>query len=1223
MAQAQKTRLDNDKNTPSLRVASILHLSHNYSVDLYVEEIIANAKIIIIRLLGGYSYWKYGINEICAICNRLNIPLALLPGDNQIDQELASLSTLDANTQYQLWQYFIHGGVENYQNLLCYAADLISIKTTWQPAIALLNAGIYYPNITKAGIDKLPWQKHKPVAAIIFYRALMQAGNLAVINQLIESLNDAGVNALPIYATSLKDPISAAITSEILTAAKTSIILNATSFAISRPNAEKSETPFDDADCPILQVVFSSGNEESWRDSSTGLNARDIAMNVALPEVDGRILSRAVSFKALAQRDDNIQADIVNYQPVIDRCEFVAALAANWARLRNCPIEERKIAIILANYPNRDGRLGNGVGLDTPEGVITSLNAMQAAGYKLDQKFNNGNELINYIAAGPTNAGMVDREIRQTLKLRDYNIFFNGLDEKIRDLITTRWGIPEDDPFYRPANKRDEPTDCGDFILPIFTMDNIAIGLQPARGYNIDPVSSYHDPDLAPPHNYLAFYAWLRFEFNAHAIAHFGKHGNLEWLPGKSIALSKQCFPDAIFGATPHLYPFIVNDPGEGSQAKRRSQAVIIDHMTPPLTRAESYGPLKDLEALVDEYFEAAGVDPRRIKILKVKILELARHIGLDKEAGVNLSNNDADALAQLDNYLCELKELQIRDGLHIFGKAPTGEHLRDLLVALLRVERNKGTVGDASLLRAICKDFGFKTSFDPLDCQMGDIWQDKKPQQLIDIDKQAWRSNGDTIERLEIFSQMLVMGQSQPVGKYSAAVIKMLDDKLRPAVENCGLAELNGLLTGLDGRFVAPGASGAPTRGRLDILPTGRNFYSVDTRVVPTPSAWELGWKSAQILLETYAQSHGKYPRQLALSAWGTANMRTGGDDIAQALALMGVRPTWDNSSRRVTGFEIMPLDLLDRPRVDVTLRISGFFRDAFPNLIELVDNAARAVANLDESPFDNPLAANVKAEIAKLIKNNITTEKATNQAGARVFGSMPGAYGAGLQAMMDERLWDSDKDIAEAYITWGGYAYGRDNDGSPAHEIFKKRLKKIDAVLHNQDNREHDLLDSDDYYQFEGGMTAAVRVLSGEQPVVYHNDHSRPQSPKIRTLEDEIGRIVRARMINPKWIAGVMRHGYKGAFEMAASVDYLFAFAATANCVKDHHFDMVCDAYIYDDKICDFIEKNNPEALKDIADKLQEAIHRNLWQPRRNDIHQILEKFGRNLDFNNRKNI
>jgi cobaltochelatase CobN len=581
----------------------------------------------------------------------------------------------------------------------------------------------------------------------------------------------------------------------------------------------------------------------------------------------------------------------------------------------------------------------------------------------------------------------------------------------------------------------------------------------------------------------------------------------------------------------------------------------------------------------------------------------------LDEDLEFDASGDETAALQKLDNYICELKELQIRDGLHIFGEAPPDESEADLLIALTRVPRGAGESGEASLLRALAIDAGFE-GFDPLDCVFGDPWTGGKPTVLNTLDE-AWRTNGDTVERLEDFAQSTLMGKAEPPSDWSRtrAVLEHINLNLRPMLRGVGAAETNGLLTGLDGRFVPPGPSGAPSRGRLDVLPTGRNFYSVDTRAVPTPAAWTLGWKSASLLLDRHFQEEGEFPRQIAMSAWGTANMRTGGDDIAQALALLGARPQWDDMTGRVTGFEILPLSVLGRPRVDILFRVSGFFRDAFPFQLDMLDSAIRAVAAQDEPDSENPLAANVREEQARLIKSGVSEDEAKATAAQRVFGSKPGAYGAGLQALIDEGIWSDTSDLAEAYLTWGGYAYGGGQDGATAHDQFRAQLGRVDTILHNQDNREHDLLDSDDYYQFEGGLAAAVRTLSGSQPRIYHNDHSRPESPKIQSLRDEINRIVRARAANPKWIKGVMRHGYKGAFEMAATVDYLFAFAATSGVVSDHHFDQLYDAYLADDDVCSFIEANNPDALREMAARFAEAVRRELWHPRSNSAARHLE--------------
>ncbi|KZB66645.1 cobalamin biosynthesis protein CobN [Thalassospira lucentensis] len=1193
------------KDVPSLRLASLLQLGHNMSVDLYVDDVLAEAKFIIVRILGGRGYWEYGIEQLVELARRNDVPLVLLPGDDQPDAELLSLSTVKGSTYQQIWRYLIEGGPENAEHLLRLMYEKLnpSVSWNWKPAAPLVKAGLYWPGKATTNLEEIEqiWKQNHPVVPIIFYRALIQAGNLDVIDALVEELQTNKLNPLPIFVASLKDPVAAALVEEWLGATKADLILNTTGFSLAVPGIERQSGPFDGVDAPVFQVVLSGGGEASWRDGVNGLAARDIAMNVALPEVDGRILSRAISFKGSAGKDALTQIDLVKYIPVRDRVVFVAELSANWVKLRKTGAPMRKVAMIMANYPNKDARLGNGVGLDTPAGMIETLRAMKDAGYRIDDLPENGDVLIAAVKAGPTNdfKSLANRTVRVVIPVADYKAAFSALPARIRQQVTDAWGDPEGDPFYLP--------DRAAIALSILPMGNVVVGLQPARGYNIDPLESYHSPDLVPPHNYFAFYIWLRHHFGAHAVIHFGKHGNMEWLPGKSLALSEECFPEAVFGPTPHFYPFIVNDPGEGTQAKRRAQAVILDHLTPPLTRAESYGPLKDLEALVDEYYDAAAVDPRRLLILKRDILELAIRIGLDRDCGIEPDEEEESALAKLDNYLCELKELQIRDGLHIFGKAPEGDLLTDLLVALARLPRGASEGPKASLHRALAADILGDPGFDPLDCAFAEFWPGLKPEILARYDVGPWRTTGDTVERIELLARDLVRGviAADSAWQRTIEVLSDIETSIRPAVTACGDAEIAGLLRGLAGKFVEPGPSGAPTRGRPDVLPTGRNFYSVDTRTVPTPAAWQLGWKSAELLLERHVQDHGEWPAALGLSVWGTSNMRTGGDDIAQALALMGVRPTWDSASRRVTGFEIMPASLLGRPRVDVTLRISGFFRDAFPGLIDLFDSAVRAVAEqADEAPDMNPIAVRVAAETAKLCEAGESHDQARKQAAFRVFGAKPGAYGAGLQAMIDEELWEDEADLSDAYLAWGSYAYGNGAEGEAARDLFEMRLSRVDAIVHNQDNREHDLLDSDDYYQFEGGMTSAVRHLSGRQPTVYHSDHSRPESPKIRTLEEEIARVVRARVVNPKWIKGVMRHGYKGAFEMAATVDYLFAFAATARCVADHHFDLVYDAYLGDTDVREFIRDHNPDAFCDIRNRLREAIDRGLWQPRRNSV-------------------
>ncbi len=1215
-------RLAEHQSPPSLRLANLMQLRHNFSVDLYAEKTLAGARIVVLRLLGGRSYWPYGLERLTEMAADGAFRLVVLPGDDRPDPLLDGLSGVGDETREALWRYLCEGGPENALRFLEALAALLHGAEPPPPARPLMRAGLYRAEGERAGPDPgghsacPDWREGRPVAALVFYRALMQSGDLAAVDALIEALGRRGFNVLPVHVSSLRDAFSIETIRRLFRGAPPDIILNCTAFSASLKDGGGGDAPFSGLDAMVLQAVFSGESEESWGAGARGLSPHYIAMHVALPEIDGRILTRAVSFRSDSGFDEATQYPMTRARPKPDRVDFVSDLAANWTKLRRTPAGDRRLALILANYPNRDARLANGVGLDTPQSAIEILRALKAEGYRTGGIPANGNALIEALSEGPTNAAAQGRRVSETLPLAQYLEAFSRLPEAVQQAVTARWGPPEGDPFCIGKG----------FVIPVLRFGNVFTGIQPARGYNLDPKGVYHDPALVPPHGYFAFYLWLREIAGTQAVIHLGKHGNLEWLPGKALALSQECYPEVALGPMPNIYPFIVNDPGEGAQAKRRTSAVIVDHMTPPMTRAETYGELKELEALVDEYFEAAGVDETRRRHLAGAILAASARLGLNEDCGIAADATEEEALAALDNHLCELKEMQIRDGLHIFGRSPEGRIRTDLLVALARTPRGV-RAEDASLIAALAADLGLD-GFDPLACKLGEPWTGQRPGVLSTLHDAPWRTNGDTVERLEILAQRLVADIAassdlsdceilQCAGipgdewksRRSGAVLDEIRETLAPNLDRCGHAEIEGLLTALNGRFVPPGPSGAPTRGRPDVLPTGRNFYSLDSRALPTPTAWELGRKSAELVVERYVQDHGDWPRAMALSAWGTANMRTGGDDIAQALALMGVKPTWEPASRRVTGFEIVPLAKLGRPRVDLTFRVSGFFRDAFPAQIDLIDSAVRAVAALDEPEGENPLAENAKREAARLRAEGASPAAAVRIASARIFGSMPGAYGAGLQTLIDEGLWETEADFAESYLHWGQYAYGAGLDGRAERKTLERRLSNLDAILHNQDNREHDILDSDDYYQFEGGLAASVKALKGAPVRVYHNDHSRPERPVVRALEEEIGRVVRGRAANPKWIAGVMRHGYKGAFEIAATVDYLYAFAATTGAVGDHHFEALYEAYLGDGEVRDFLAENNGAALADIAGRFADAIERGLWTPKSNSAAMELD--------------
>ncbi|MCM1983874.1 cobaltochelatase subunit CobN [Lyngbya confervoides] len=1192
---------------PAVRVVNLLQLQQQITLDTYAEAVLEQAQVIIVRLLGGKAYWPYGLEVIQDTAAKTQADLWVLPGDEHPDLSLMDCSTVAWQDLNQFWRYWLEGGIENLCQGLQFVANR-SLQGAFTPAAPqkIPRVGVL-ADVAPSPVDR-PWG----CAAVLFYRAHYLAGNLSPIRALCQALAQQGLVALPIYVQSLQDPevqqqVLQLIHTQSQSGAPVAVMVNTTSFSLARISGETLNLSlWKQLNIPILQAICSSGTEIQWQQQLRGLSPRDMAMNVALPEVDGRIISRAISFKGVEHFTQGLETAVVTYQPVSDRIEFVAALAKGWGKLRQTPVDQKRVALVLANYPNRDGRLANGVGLDTPTSCVRILQALDQAGYFLSSVPADSEALMQALTAGITNdpEGRDWRPVHQSLSQQDYLAYFSQLPEAVQRGICDRWGAPD-------------PAAIG-FPIAGLNLGHVFVGIQPARGYDLDPSLNYHAPDLVPPHAYLAFYFWLRHQFQVQAVVHVGKHGNLEWLPGKSIALSQNCYPEAVLGPLPHLYPFIVNDPGEGAQAKRRSQAVIIDHLTPPLTRAELYGPLQTLEALIDEYYDAQALDPRRLSVIRDRILALIAQEQLHYDLGLSAlglgtpevsAPCDLDAfLNQADGYLCELKEAQIRDGLHIFGQCPQGRQLRDLIVSLARCPGAQRL----GLREAIAQ--AWSVVLDP-----GDLGDLLSPDQIDRFRQQGveapLRNRGDAVAHLEAMAATLVdrllqgdpleslisgaplfLSPQAPQTQGLRETLQWLQADLIPALRQTH-DEITALVRALAGEYIPSGASGAPTRGRPDVLPTGRNFYSVDIRALPTESAWDVGRRAAAAVIERYTQEQGEYPKTLALSVWGTATMRTGGDDIAQALALLGVQPLWDGPSRRMVDFEIIPLTVLGRPRVDVTLRISGFFRDAFPNLIQLFDQAVQAVAQLQEPEDQNPLAARVSLETQTWLAEGLSLEQAQLRSRFRIFGSKPGAYGAGLQGLIESQNWISDGDLARAFMTWSSYAYTGQAESHAAPEALTRRLAGLEIVLHNQDNREHDVLDSDDYYQFQGGLTAAVRSIQGQNPKTYFGDHSRPDRPTVRSLSEEIARVYRSRVINPKWIQGVMRHGYKGAFEMAATVDYLFAYDAAAHCAADFMYEGIAHTYLLDETVQAFVRDYNPWALRDMAERLLEAHQRGLW--------------------------
>ena len=1075
---------------PTLRLASLKKLRHPMSVDLYVERVVAQARFVIVRGLGGLDYWRYGFERIGDIARDNGVLFAALPGDDRADPRLASVSTLAAEPLGRLEQFFREGGTENLRQALHYVATLLGLDNTWMPPAPVGPIAGFTLDRRTVPVAELQYARDsRPSALVVFYRANLMAADVAPISALMEALDREGLAPMAVAVNSLKDSAIEPDLARLLRVRKPVIILNTTAFSALRAD---DTTVLDGADVPVLQVVLSGSTRDGWETSPRGLSPSDLAMNVVLPELDGRLLTRAISFKAEAPADPRLEFAAVRHAPDSGRIGYVARLAAAWARLASVHRPERRLALVMSDYPARGGRTGYAVGLDTSASVAEILRLLRGAGYDVGTQ---------EIGAADIERFLADQTECVKIPLSTYRACLASLPEALRVAIVETWG----DAGFDPAVTGDA------FECPVLRCGNVLVLLQPDRGLSDDRKAGYHDTTCPPRHAYVALYAWLRETEKIDALVHLGTHGTLEWLPGKALALSAECWPEAVLGPVPVIYPFIVNNPGEAVQAKRRLGAVTIGHLTPPLSAAGLHGAMAEMEGLVEEYASADGLDRRRLRFLENEIVEKAWISGLATECGLLRSEPNQSAIAKLDAQLCDIKELSIRDGLHVYGRTP-------------------GAEAQAALVEAMTLASGLQ----------------------------------DTPDR------------RRAIGKSVAA---------------CGRHERDALLAALDGRRVAPGPAGAPTRGRADVLPTGRNLTSIDPRAIPTRTAAIIGTRSADEVVRRYLQDHGEYPCALVIDLWASASLRTGGDDLAQALNYLGVRPTWDKASSRVTGVEILPLAALARPRIDVTLRVSGLFRDIFETQIALFDVAVRRVAALEEEAADNPLA------------------EAARRGGdlARVFGGAPGSYGARAADLALDGAWTSRDELGEAYLSSATHAYGGAETAGVAGTGFRSRVSAADLLVHPQDDRERDLLDGDGVADFAGGFAAAAALL-GNDPELYHLDTSQPSAPKARRVAEEVARIVRGRLTNPRWIAGMLDHGHRGVAEIAQTVDALYAFAATARVVPDHLFEATHDALVADVNVLAAMLEKNPAAVAAIAGRLRDALARGLWTTRRNSVDEEL---------------
>lgn len=1142
--------------------------------------------IVVARILGG----PQDARELIPGLATLDRPLVVIGGEQAPDAQLMELSTVPQGVVGEAHRYLAFSGPQNLVNLHRFLSDtLLLTGDGFEPAAPLPSWGVLERPYLPVS------ESTRPRVGVLFYRAQYAADNTAYVHGLCDAIDRAGGIGIAIHATSLRDaPAELLEFLGTLDALVTTVLAAGGTKPATAGAGEDDESWNVEAlaalDIPILQGLCLTWSRDSWAASDDGMSPLDVATQVAVPEFDGRLITVAFSFK-------ETDADgLPHYVPDPERCDRVAQIAVNHARLRHIPPSERRIAVVLSAYPTKHSRIGNAVGLDTPVSTVRLLRAMRDAGYDLgapcvlpgveplpdvegeDPDTTAGNALVHaLIAAGGQDPEWLTQEQISEHQIRipaaTYRQWFDALPTELRAEMTDAWGAAPGELFVDRSADPD-----GEIVSAAIVSGNVVLLVQPPRGFGENPIAIYHDPDLAPTHHYVATYRWIEQQFGAHAVVHMGKHGNLEWMPGKNLALSAGCGPDAALGSLPLIYPFLVNDPGEGTQAKRRAHATIVDHLVPPMARADSYGDIARLEQLLDEYGNVSVMDPAKAPALRGEIWTLIQAAQLHQDLGLQERPDDDgfdEFVMQVDGWLCEIKDVQIRDGLHVLGQAPADDGMVNLVLAILRAGQMFG--GTSRHVPGLRVALGLsETSTDKADT---DRAEEQARALVVGMAQTGW----DAVAADDVVRAVLGGPNAE-----AAAALRFGCTEVVPRLLGTD-REISAVLHALDGGYIPAGPSGSPLRGLVNVLPTGRNFYSVDPKAIPSRLAYQTGVAMAESLLERYRSETGELPTSVGLSAWGTSAMRTSGDDIGEVLALLGVVPVWDEQSRRVIGLEALPLEELGRPRIDVTVRISGFFRDAFPHVITLLDDAVALVAGLDEPDELNFVRAHARTDHAE--------HGDDRRARTRIFGSKPGTYGAGILQAIEAGNWRDDADLAEVYTQWGGYAYGRDLDGAPAREDMQRNYARIKVATKNVDNRESDILDSDDYFQYHGGMISTVRTLTGQEPRAYVGDSTTPDAVRTRTLAEETNRIFRARVVNPRWIAAMQKHGYKGAFELAATVDYLFGFDATAGVIGDWMYEKLAQEYVLDKTNQDFMRHANPWALRGIVEKLSEAVDRGLW--------------------------
>ncbi|MCL5877521.1 MAG: cobaltochelatase subunit CobN [Candidatus Bathyarchaeota archaeon] len=1162
------------------------------------------AHIVIVHLMGDLPE----LEKLVEALKTAKVPL-MVSASFFGAKDYNKYSTVEPEDRKKIFFYLNYGGKKNFENLMYFLVSRFTgASFVFEEPATPLWEGIYHPDFdyipTLAEYLEKKVDAKRLTVGLWFHQSHWQGGNTSFVDSTIREIEAQGANVLPVFFSGSKNQklgingLEWVIDNYFLKEGKplVDVVVSLFSFSFTTClSGADASTILKKLNVPIIKAILTCNTAEEWRDSIQGLSIMDIPPNIAMPEFDGALITVPIAAMDFCQINPATGTRLIKYEPITERTQKLISLAVNWGKLRRITNSEKKVVIIFHNYPPRNDTIGHAFGLDSSASVMNILGALKKDGYTLESMPESSQKLMDTIINGLTN----DRRWASPQELSDralakissehYAKWFDELPLDVSDKMDKDWGLHPGKLFVFN----------GKLLVAGIINGNVFIGMQPPRGFMETSSSSlYHSPDISMPHHYHAYYRWIRDVFKANVIMHIGTHGTQEWLPGKSVGLSRSCQSDITIADMPNIYPYVQTNPGEGTQAKRRGYCCIIEYLVPAMHNADSYEELAKLEVQLQEYYHAKGVDREKLPVLQKLIWENVVQAKLDQDLAVTQETAFADFdafLERLHAYINELSDAQIRDGLHILGEAPTDLRLDEFLVTLTRL--SNGSV--PSLRESLAELKGY--DFEDLLAHRGKLNSDGK-------------TNGDRLNELNALSLQLIQKlhaenfNTQNIqkiifdvlGKDSFKVHKCLSYIgvfLVPAL-NATADELTNTVSASSARYIPPGPSGSVTRGMADILPTGRNFYSVDPRAVPTPASWAVGVALGNALIERYQKEEGKYPENVGIVIWATDTMKTKGDDIAEILYLMGTKPVWEGSSGRVVGVEVIPLETLKRPRIDVTVRISGLFRDTFPNVVHLLDDAVALVASLKEPSEQNFIAKHVESEVNERAAEDIDPTKLREEACYRIFGDRPGAYGCGVSEAIDSKNWKEQKDLSDIYVNWGSYAYTRKTYGRQVPKEFERRLSKINITVKNQDSREYDILDGDDWYDAHGGMINAVKVIGGKAPRSYCGDSSDPKRVKVRSTAEETCHVFRSRLLNPKYIESMKRHGYQGAADLSRTVDFVFGWDATVEVVEDWMYEDLAKKYVLDKAMQEWLKDVNPHALQNMVERLLEAIERGMWQ-------------------------